>query len=131
MKIAPPQVWREKDELYNVVFGVCERCGNKVYPYRPVCNKCGSATVRKVVSKGLGTLTSFTVSYQHREGYERVSPIVVGTVLLDEGLEIVAPIVGDPSELKPGMRVQATLRRYRSDSYNGLIVYGIKFRPAD
>lgn len=131
MKIVPPQVWREKENLYTITFGICEKCGNKIYPYRPVCNKCGSTNVRKEVSQGKGVLTSFTVSYQHREGYERVAPTVVGTVLLDEGIEIVAPIAADPSELKQGMRVQATLRRYRSDSYNGLIVYGIKFRPAD
>jgi len=57
--------------------------------------------------------------------------MIVGSVLLDEGIEIVAPISADPEEVRKGMRLQAALRKYYVDSSNGLIVYGIKFRPAD
>jgi uncharacterized OB-fold protein len=131
MKIFPPQIWRLKEELYSIVFGKCEDCGETMYPYRPVCRKCGSMRVTKVKSKGYGTLISYTISYQHREGYEKLSPMIVGSVLLDEGIEIVAPISADPEEVRKGMRLQAALRKYYVDSSNGLIVYGIKFRPAD
>jgi uncharacterized OB-fold protein len=131
MKVFPPQTWRIKDDLYSITLAKCEDCGDISYPYRPVCRKCGSMRVTRVTSSGYGTLMRYTVSYQHREGYEKLSPMIVGTVLLDEGVEVVAPIAADPDELKPGMRVQATLRRYVTDSYNGLIVYGLKFRPAD
>ncbi|MFP3188038.1 MAG: DNA-binding protein, partial [Sulfolobaceae archaeon] len=53
-------------------------------------------------------------------------------IRLDEGLDIVAPLTDvEANELKEGVRVEAVLRRLRSDSTNGLIQYGIKFRVID
>ncbi|WP_338600675.1 Zn-ribbon domain-containing OB-fold protein [Sulfolobus tengchongensis] len=132
MKIAPPQVWRNKRFMYKLIASKCEKCGNISFPYSPYCAKCGSKNVKKIETSGKGRLISYTVSYQSRDGYEKGLPNVVGLIKLDEGVEIVAPIVDvDLDKLQEGARVEATLRRVYTDSYNGLIQYGIKFRVAE
>jgi uncharacterized OB-fold protein len=76
-------------------------------------------------------LISYTVNYQPREGFERSAPHIIGLVKLEEGLELVAPLVDvDPDELREGMEVRACLRRAVSDSSTGIIQYIIKFGPA-
>ncbi|MCY0859457.1 MAG: Zn-ribbon domain-containing OB-fold protein [Sulfolobaceae archaeon] len=132
MKIAPPSVWRIKDSLYNLIAAKCEDCGNITFPYQQICSKCGSTNVKSIKLSGEGTLIDYTVSYQAREGFEKVLPMYVGIIRLDEGFTIVAPLTDvNESNIKEGIRVKATLRKLRSDSSNGLIVYGVKFRPAE
>lgn len=132
MKISPPQVWRNKKIMYKLTASKCEVCGHISFPYSHYCTKCGSKNVKKVELSGKGTLLSFTVSYQARDGYEKGLPNIIGLIKLDEGIEIVAPIVdADLEKLKEGVKVEATLRRVYTDSYNGLIQYGLKFRVAE
>jgi hypothetical protein len=132
MKISPSQSWRLKNTLYSLTLGICKKCGNVFYPYQSICGNCGSVDVEKVKAKGTGTLLEYTVLYQTREGFEKQVPIIVGLIRLDEGLDIVAPLTDEEvNELKEGVRVEAVLRRLRSDSTNGLIQYGIKFRVID
>ncbi|QGA54700.1 DNA-binding protein [Sulfolobus sp. E5-1-F] len=132
MKISPPQVWRNKRFMYKLTASKCESCGHVNFPYSSYCAKCGSKNVKKIEISGKGILESYTVSYQSRDGHEKGLPSVIGLVRLDEGVEIVAPIVdADLDKLKEGVKVEATLRRVYTDSYNGLIQYGIKFRVAE
>jgi uncharacterized OB-fold protein len=128
VKISPSQNWRLKDSLYRLALTRCKRCGNVSYPYQPICNNCGSLDVEKIYSKGYGTLIEYTISYQVREGFEKQQPLVVGLIKLDEGAIIVAPIADADGDIKEGARVKAVLRKIRSDSSNGLIQYGIKFK---
>ncbi|QGR19377.1 Zn-ribbon domain-containing OB-fold protein [Stygiolobus azoricus] len=132
MKISPSQSWRLKNTLYSLMLGICKKCGNVFYPYQGICGKCGSVDVEKVKAKGTGTLLEYTVLYQTRDGFEKQVPIVIGLIRLDEGVDIVAPLTDvEVNEIKEGVRVEAVLRRLRSDSVNGLIQYGIKFRVID
>ncbi|AAY80695.1 Zn-ribbon domain-containing OB-fold protein [Sulfolobus acidocaldarius] len=129
MKISPSTSWRLKDTLYRLALGKCKKCGNIKFPYQKICEVCGSLDVEKIFSKGTGSLVDYTILYQPRDGFEKQSPMIVGLVRLDEGVNIVAPITdAEPSKLKEGVRVEAVFRRMRNDSYNGLIQYGIKFR---
>ncbi|AWR97724.2 DNA-binding protein [Acidianus sulfidivorans JP7] len=129
MKVFPPQLWRNKETLYTLIAGKCNKCGNIIFPYQDFCNKCKSYNISKIKLSGKGTLISWTVTYQNRPGFEKTMPIYVGLIKLDEGIEIIAPLTDvDESELKENARVEATLRKLRADSNNGLIEYGIKFR---
>ncbi|ARM76488.1 Zn-ribbon domain-containing OB-fold protein [Acidianus manzaensis] len=129
MKVFPPQLWRNKETLYTLIAGKCNKCGNIVFPYQEFCNKCKSFNISKIKLSGKGTLISWTVAYQNRPGFEKTTPIYVGYIKLDEGIEIVAPLTDvDESNLKENSRVEATVRKLKSDSTNGLIEYGIKFR---
>ncbi len=132
MKIAPPQVWRNKKFMYKLIASKCRKCGNIDFPYSPYCTKCGNSDVEKTELSGKGKLLTFTISYQSREGFEKSLPSIIGLIKLDEGAEIIAPIVDtDVDKLKENVRVEATLRRVYTDSYNGLIQYGIKFRVVE
>lgn len=129
MKVFPPQIWRNKETLYSLIGGKCNKCGNIMFPYQDYCNKCKSFNVSKIKLSGKGTLLSWTVSYQIRPGFEKTSPIYIGLIKLDEGIEIIAPLTDvDEENLKENARVEATIRKIKSDSTNGLIEYGIKFR---
>lgn len=128
VKIFPPQVWRNKETMYRLIAAKCTSCGNVMFPARDVCNKCGSTKVTKVRLSGKGTLISYTVNYQSLPGMEKVQPSYIGLIKLDEGIEIVAPLTDVDENLREGARVEATIRRIRADSTNGLIEYGVKFR---
>ncbi len=128
MKIFPPQVWRNKETMYRLIATKCSSCGNLMFPAREVCNKCGSTKVTKVKLSGKGTLITYTVNYQSLPGMEKVQPNYVGLIRLDEGIEIVAPLTDVDENIREGTRVEATIRRIRADSSNGLIEYGVKFR---
>jgi uncharacterized OB-fold protein len=69
-----------------------------------------------------------TENFQQRAGYEKNMPQYVGLIKLDEGPEIVAPLTDVTDEPKEGSRVNAVLRKLTTDSSNGLIEYGLKFR---
>lgn len=127
MRISPAKNWRLKDSLYTLTLAKCNVCGNVMYPYQEICDKCGSTNVSKIKSTGHGKLLTYTISYQQREGYEKAIPMPIGLIELDEGVKIVAPLT-DVDDLKEGAEVEAVLRRITSDSVNGLIQYGIKFK---
>ncbi|BDC19815.1 Zn-ribbon domain-containing OB-fold protein [Acidianus sp. HS-5] len=128
MKVFPAQIWRNKESLYSLIAGKCNKCENLFFPYREVCNKCGSTSISKVKLSGRGTLISYTMSYQNRPGFEKTTPEYIGLIRLDEGIEIVAPLTDVTGEIKDNSRVEAVIRRLKADSSNGLIEYGIKFR---
>ncbi|EHP68335.1 MAG: Zn-ribbon domain-containing OB-fold protein [Metallosphaera yellowstonensis] len=131
MKILPPKIWRNKETQYSLTATQCQSCGAYTFPPRHVCNKCGSFKVTKKKLSGKGTLITFTYTHQVRTGFERDAPIYFGLIRLDEGIEIVAPLVDVDEEPKEGARVEAVFRKLRVDSHNGLIEYGTKFRLID
>ncbi|AEB94686.1 MULTISPECIES: Zn-ribbon domain-containing OB-fold protein [Metallosphaera] len=131
MRILPPKVWRNKDTHYSLIASVCERCGSVSFPAKSVCGNCGSFRVTTKRLSGKGTLVSYTLSHQIRVGHEKEAPVYYGLIRLDEGVEIIAPLVDVDEEPKEGTRVEATIRRLRVDSSNGLIEYGTKFRLVD
>jgi len=87
----------------------CKDCGTLRHPPRPMCGKCQSIAWDWIVSKGAGTVHSFTVLHHPPvPGYEY--PLPVALVDLDEGTRIVANVAGcAPGEIRIGMRVQARI----------------------
>ncbi len=54
----------------------------------------------------------------------------IGLVLLDEGPQITVALADvGLGDLKIGMRVQSTFRKFYSHGANGIIEYGLKFVP--
>ena len=132
MKTSPPRYWRERVSRYRLVGVECLDCGRKTYPPRPVCPYCGSRNTRLVELPKKGELVSYTVIYSVPEGFEHSSPVVYGSVKLDNGVLVEGQITNvEPSKLRVGLRVEATLRVIRRDGEHGIIEYGLKFRPAD
>jgi len=78
-----------------------------------------------------GRLLAFTVIRRAPSDMADLRPYVVGLVELEDGVKVLSQIVDcDPSELRPGLELEATLRRIRAHGPAGVIEYGYKFRPA-
>jgi uncharacterized OB-fold protein len=130
LRLSPVRVWRDRLPRYRLVGGRCKRCNRRHYPPRPRCPYCGG-DVEHIELPKTGTLESFTVVYQVAEDDRDKSPLYVGLVRLDDGTRVVGQLTDiiDPSQLKPGLRVEAVFRRVAVDGDYGVIAYGVKFRP--
>ena len=54
----------------------------------------------------------------------------MGLIELDDGTRIIAQVTDtDVNDIKDGIRLEAVFRRYREQGKDGIIEYGIKFRP--
>jgi uncharacterized protein len=123
--------WRLKEQRYNLVGTTCLQCGERSFPPREVCPKCGNATTEKFAFSGKGEVYSFTTIYEAPAGFEENAPLTVALVRLSEGPLVTAQLTdlgADQPEI--GMPVEMVTRRLRSDGdERGMLIYGYKFRP--
>jgi uncharacterized OB-fold protein len=130
LRLSIPRFWRRRFDYYSVRISECLDCGRKFYPRRGICPYCRSRNVKVVTSRGVGEVLTYTVSYYRLEGYEEVIPKVIALIKLVEGPVLIGELVDvDISEVREGLKVEAVLRRLKSEDPAGLIYYGIKFRP--
>ncbi|HTR70665.1 MAG TPA: OB-fold domain-containing protein [Mycobacteriales bacterium] len=84
----------------------CNRCTTMVFPPSPRCARCGAFDMGYAVASGRGTLYSF-VSVHHPKAPGFDYPVPVGLVELDEGVRMVADLVGVTSaQLSVGMPLE-------------------------
>jgi len=77
-----------------------------------------------------GKIISFTIIRVPPAGYETEAPYPVILAELETGERITAQLVYWQKEnLKVGQKVEACYRRIRKPDSEGIIPYGIKFRP--
>ena len=77
-----------------------------------------------------GTIISYTVIRIGPSGFESQIPYPVAVIELENKERMVGQIVDCPKEkLKNGLQVEAILRRVREPDREGVIPYGIKFKP--
>ena len=77
-----------------------------------------------------GEIISYTKIHVPPSGFESQAPYVVVVVLLDKGKKHTAQLVDwEEKNLFIGQKVLAVLRRTRDPGNEGVIAYGIKFRP--
>ena len=85
----------------------CASCGVLRHPPRAMCSACNALEWDTVTSAGTGTLYSYTVHhYPPMPGFEM--PYVVGLIELDEGVRLLANVVGDAPPVI-GMKVRARI----------------------
>lgn len=90
----------------------CKSCGTLRHPPGPVCTKCHSFEWDTVESAGRGSIYSFVVMH-----YPEVPPFdypnPVGLIELDEGVRLVAGLVGvKRNEIGIGQRVQVEFQSF-------------------
>ncbi|ABL78168.1 Zn-ribbon domain-containing OB-fold protein [Thermofilum pendens] len=125
-----PRAWRERKIKYQLIGGKCKDCGKSFYPYRQVCPACGSENVEEVKLPERGVVEVFTVVRSPPSDFAWQAPYVVALVRLEDGTLVPAQITDvDPDEVHEGMEVEAVFRKYREQGQQGIIEYGIKFRP--
>lgn len=77
-----------------------------------------------------GEIISFTRVFTPPSGFESQAPYVVVIVKLNNNSNYTAQLVDwDEKNLKIGQKVKAVLRRTRDPGDEGVIPYGIKFKP--
>lgn len=125
-----PRVWRERIIKYRLIGSRCTNCGKISYPPRKACPRCGSVNLEKISLPKRGKVLSYTVIRAPPRAYLKYSPYIVALIELENGAKILAQLTDvEPEEVKSGMIVEAVFRRYREQGEDGIIEYGIKFRP--
>ncbi len=122
--------WRERKYKYRLIGGICRKCNAKFYPYRSICPHCGNEDVEEVKLPRKGKLLSYTIIYSPPSEFKLKQPYIVGIIELDDGTRVTAQLTDiEVDKVKDGMRVEAVFRKYREQGKDGIIEYGIKFRP--
>ena len=91
-------------------YQTCRACGNVIFYPRGHCTKCGSRELDSRVSRGEGSVYTYTVVRQNGHPFFSTQlPYVVALIDLDEGFRMYSSVVGlqDPGrEMRIGMRVR-------------------------
>lgn len=79
-----------------------------------------------------GIIVSYTKVHVPPAGFVSQAPYVVAIAKFAQGLRCIGQLVDwDDRHLKIGMKVKTILRRTRDPGEEGIIPYGIKFKPID
>ncbi|MFH0861330.1 MAG: Zn-ribbon domain-containing OB-fold protein [Candidatus Altiarchaeota archaeon] len=126
-----PLHWRLISQRYNIVGSECTTCGQHFFPKRKLCPECRrKGEIVDYRFSGKGVVYSHTTIYAPPTGYDIQKPYVLAIVKLNEGPRITAQVVDcNPDDIRIGTRVEAILRRIKSQPEEGIIRYAYKFRP--
>jgi len=125
-----PFHWRRYKERYRLLGMKCDRCGQLFFPMRTVCPNCRrSGKVTPYRFSGKGKIFSYTVIRSPPHGFEAYAPYIVALVELEEGPKVISQVVDcKPEDARIGMPVETCFRRIRSESPEGIVIYGFKFK---
>lgn len=77
-----------------------------------------------------GKVLSWTVIRTPPAGFKQFAPYITALIEFDDGTRMAGQIVDTKlDQIKIGQSVKAVLRRVREADREGVIPYGIKFRP--
>jgi len=133
--VSIPTYSRSIPQRYALIGAKCKSCGAVNLPRTISCLKCGAADFERAKLSGRGRIYCYTMISRGGSPPEFstqqniVGSYHVAVVELEEGPKIVAQLADcKPEELSIGLPVEATFRRIYEDE--GIIRYGLKFRPA-
>ena len=102
-------------------YQTCNDCGDIVFYPRLHCPDCGSNSLKWNVSKGEGTVYTFSVVRQNRmPGFVDLGAYSVAYVDLDEGFRIMSSVVGvenPTTDIKIGQRVKVEFEKQDEGEY--------------
>ena len=79
-----------------------------------------------------GKIITFTVVFVPPAGFESQAPFIVAVAQLDQGERVIAQMVDwQEKNVKIGQKIVTVLRRTKDPGTEGVIPYGIKFKPVD
>ena len=95
---------------HELTYQTCNKCQTVIFYPRRHCTACGSLETTRKVSKGEGTVYTYSVIMQSRHpAFAELGPYALAYVDLDEGFRMMTNIVGvqDPvNDIQCGMRVK-------------------------
>jgi uncharacterized OB-fold protein len=100
----------EATKRHELTYQTCNACHEVIFYPRRHCTACGSLDTTWHVSKGEGTVYTFSVVVQSRNpAFAELGPYVLAYVDLDEGFRMMTNVIGvaDPvNTMQCGMRVR-------------------------
>ena len=130
-KTSSAKSWRKYSSRYKIQGSKCQDCSKVYYPPKSKCIKCGSNHLHSHIIQGKGKLVSWSKVYAAPSGFDKENDYIVGIVEIEGGERMTTQIVSCHEEdLKIGMQLVSTFRRIYTDDDDGIIHYGIKFKPA-
>jgi uncharacterized OB-fold protein len=100
----------EATKQHELKYQTCNKCSEVIFFPRRHCSRCGSDDTKWSVSKGEGTVYTFSVVMQSRHpAFKDLGAYSVAYVDLDEGFRIMTNVVGveNPvTDIQCGMRVK-------------------------
>ncbi len=125
-----PGWWRNRIATYRLRGAKCKRCGRIHYPPRNACPYCGCRELETIELPRRGKLLSYSVVYSVPGDHRLHTPLILGLVDLGQ-TKVIAELTDVlPEELGSVSEVEAVVRKIDEQGENGVIKYGIKFRPA-
>ena len=95
---------------HELTYQTCDKCQTVIFYPRRHCTACGSLETTRKVSKGEGTVYTYSVIMQSRHpAFAELGPYALAYVDLDEGFRMMTNVVGvqDPvNDIQCGMRVK-------------------------
>jgi uncharacterized OB-fold protein len=102
-------------------YQTCNDCSSVNFYPTAHCKSCGGANLKWNVSKGEGTVYTFSVVMQNRiPGFQELGAYAVAYVDLDEGFRMLTNVVGVANpveEVKIGQRVKVQFEKQDSGEY--------------
>jgi len=97
---------------------------------RKICVQCHSSNLQRINLSGKGTVMTLTTVHYPPSEFVGLEPYDIVLVEMGEGARVVAPAVksGGP-KITIGSEVEATMRKIKTSKDDGIIYYGLKFRP--
>ncbi|MCD6344603.1 MAG: Zn-ribbon domain-containing OB-fold protein [Anaerolineae bacterium] len=122
--------WRLRGQRYRLEGEECQHCGAKIFPPRDICPECHKPAQEPYRLSGRGEVYTYSTVNNAPGGFEEYTPYTVALVKLEEGPVITAQLTDVPPEnVEIGMPVEMVTRKLRTQSDEGTISYGYKFRP--
>ena len=122
--------WRKTVRGNFIIGSRCKKCNELFFPSRIFCGNCRTDELEDYKFKGTGKIYTYSTVYFPPLGLEKHVPYTVAIVKLDEGPKMTAQII-EFDNIEIGTRVESCIRKIYVDGDNGIIHYGIKFRPVD
>ncbi len=95
---------------HELTYQTCNKCNGVIFYPRRHCPSCGSTDTTRKVSKGEGSVYTYSIVVQSRHpAFAELGPYAIGYIDLDEGFRMMSNIVGveDPlNDIQCGMRVK-------------------------
>lgn len=102
------EFWRRAQQ-HELTYAYCSDCERVVFYPRAHCPYCGSRSVETRVSKGLGSVYSYTVIHRNPDPtFSGELPYTVALVDLEEGFRILTRLTGATTEAFVGQRVEVS-----------------------
>ncbi len=136
-----PYVRRNLESRYRLIASYCETCNGNYFPKRKICPKCGNNDHLKEVSLiengHLGYVFSASAIRHPATTHTRYAPYISAVVELDgykvptmiTDFEISSDEVDIVNDII-GMAIEPVFRRITEQGEEGVIEYGMKFRPS-